>query len=908
MKLRNSPPCFSLTALSTALMLMCPITLASQVNGANSSATGYFPLVPNVTFGGTGASGALIGSAESLIPLYGSWCRGIFFADVEGQYDNHDAYLISPGVGLRSVLNNQILGAYAFGDYTKTDGNGKYFVLNPGLEWMSLNWDADVNGYFPKTKSKFIQNLGFASNSGNFNFISFSGHTEFDQELLQYGVVGNGIDGEIGYSFPVRNLRGRVYAGGYHYAESKTTVINGGRASDINGGQIGIECPLTNMVALVFSGSDDNVNKVNGAVTLRLSFGSSQNSFICNVRDRLTDPVHRHLGTLNTAAAIPSQKVIQNSGENIPFLRNIWFFLPGTSIATGVTADECTFEHPCTGINQDVVNSIGQQAPNAIFYFAPGQYFPITTPTPTAGTLTLVSGQSWWGREAGYVRPAQGADRAVMNGVLELPGSNVLDSLQVFNDSVESTGIFGANIVGINVLGTSGSVLLNNLNIDARDNFSNGAFSIYAAGNSAISLSNSTLNATVNHDSNNGAENIAMVGDNAFSINNSILNATNVGFGGAFGIFMEGGTQLAINNSIFNTNNTGIGSNGAFGIFVNSGTHQIGISGTTFNTLDDGSNQATSFLLFTNGSNVTFNDTTFNAREINASSTGGANDVLVFSTSIISINNSHLNATNTGGGIGGAFAVKSFGGSPNTSINIDSSILDTNDNGTGGSAGLVLGSGNATMTNSIVNAVENGTGNGGAFGVEVFNGKAIIANSTLNAVDNGANGSSGILAAGLNAQAIANGVTINSQENGAGEANGIAARFNGDVNVSNSSINVISTEAAASVNPATGVHTFQNGTAEVQNTTFNVTANGHDAVGAQSDGASNITILNSIFSNVLSQTGLASGVQNNGTGTIRLTNTNFNINGPGAVFNSGPGVVIVSGGVCTVNGVVVPCS
>lgn len=757
------------------LMLTSFIAFAYQRSGMGSSTLNYFPLLPSAVIEGTAASGGVIGGAESLIPVYGSRNNGIFFVDAGGQYDNHDAFLTSAGLGLRGILMNQIVAAYLFSDYTRTNGNGTYFILNPGLEWMSLYWDAHINGYFPTSHRKQTYNRSLASTLGNYNFVRFSGHTQFDQLRTQYGVVGNGIDAEVGYSFPLNNLRSRVYAGGYHYAAS--------HVSSINGVQVGFELPIHRTKTLVFSGGNDNVFKLNGAITIRVYFGSTPNSLPNDVSDRLVDPIPRHLGTLNTAASIPSQKLVQK--QLIPVRQNIWFFLPGTSTASGLTDDQGTFEHPSVGINQNIVNSIGAQAPNAIFYFAPGQYFPIATPTPMPGTLTLVSGQSWWGREAGYIMPAQGTDRAVLNGGLQLPGDNLLDSLQIVNGTVPTTF---SSIIGVNVLGTSGSVKLNNLNIIATDYSNNGALSILAQGSSPITVDNSTLNAVeTNVNSNNGAEGIALVGANAVTVNHTIFNSNNTGNGGAYGIFVEppliGTPTLTVNNSTLNISDNGAQSVGIF----------------------------------------------------------------------------------------------------------------------------VLG-GSASINGTTLNVTEASTGYNGAFGVVASGGNTAIINSTINTLDNGANDTSGVFVQGAGTNMTVTNTTIYAQENGTGQANGIFARAGSSLTVNNSTINVISTDPSPGAFPDTSVDTSENSTVVINNTSFNLISNGHQAIGAFAQGSSNITIIQSFFTNISSKTGLASGVQNSGTGTIGLLNTNFIINGTGATFNSGLGRVTVVGGVCIVNGVVVPCS
>lgn len=843
----------------TALTIISPLALAYQINFYSPQGMSYFPVTPRLTLQGSGASGAVIGAGDSLIPLFGSRDNGIFFTDMGGAGDNHDAYAISPGAGLRFLYNNQILGSYLFGDYSQTNGNGNYFVVNPGIEWMSPRWDAHINGYFPTEHEKRIQNLGFANTLGNYNFVTFKGHTEFDQQLAQFGVVANGGDAELGYSFSIRNLRSRVYAGGYHYAPSQV--------SSITGAQVGFEYPLTRTATVILSGSEDNVFKTNGAISLRFTFGNPCQNISPDVRDRIVDPIPRHLGTLNTAAAIPSQQLIKNTGESLPFLRNIWFFLPGSTTAAGVTIEQCTIENPCVGLNQNIINSINGLDPNAIFYFAPGQYFPVATPTPGAGILTLANGQSFWGRNAGYVTPASGANRAVMNGVLELTGNNILDSLQVVNNSVEDNlPPYGNNIVNVNVLGSAtGTNQINNLNMVAIDN-NNGAFNLFIAGNSTVSVTNSTMDATQNNSASaNGAENIATTGNTHLTVNNSILNATDDNAGG---------------------------DGGAFGLFIGSGAPTVTFNNSTFNTIENGINQvAVGILIASDGSNVSVNNSVLNSLVTDANNVVGAHDVIMQSNSILNINHSILNADDNG--LLGAFGVKMSDGI----ANISNTIINTTDDGPGGSGGVVLFGGTANIDHTTINALQNGTGNGGAFGVELLGGgDTTITNSILNTIDNGTNGTSGVFVNG--GTATVNQTTINTLENGSGEANGVFVK-NGSATINGGQITAVGTGTGL----VTGVNTTNSATINDNSTLFQLTANSGSAIGALANVNSNIDIINANFAQIFSQTGQASGVQNNGTGLISAFNSNFIIQGNGtSVFNSGAGPIVHTGGNCTVNG------
>ncbi len=46
------------------------------------------------------------------------------------------------------------------------------------------------------------------------------------------------------------------------------------------------------------------------------------------------------------------------------------FFTPGITVNPSVTEDDCTFEHPCAGLNSNIINSINNIRQNARLYLA----------------------------------------------------------------------------------------------------------------------------------------------------------------------------------------------------------------------------------------------------------------------------------------------------------------------------------------------------------------------------------------------------------------------------------------------------------------------------------------------------------------------------------------------------------
>jgi hypothetical protein len=163
------------------LLLIAPLLFSTL---AKANTNGYFPHLARVSTSGMISSDAKTIGGDGMLPIYGNQ-QGFAFGDFMADYGNNNTYLLSPGVGYRGIVNNQILGGYFFSDYEKTSLGTNFWVLNPGVEWMSSHWDARVNGYFPTETSKQSGAQDYASNYGNYSAVSFETGTH-----NQYGAAG----------------------------------------------------------------------------------------------------------------------------------------------------------------------------------------------------------------------------------------------------------------------------------------------------------------------------------------------------------------------------------------------------------------------------------------------------------------------------------------------------------------------------------------------------------------------------------------------------------------------------------------------------------------------------------------------------------------------------------------------
>lgn len=510
-------------------------TTSSSSPQATTSTLGddFFPLIPRFTaFGYTGTD--TIAGGDFMAPLYGN-SNGVLFLDLQGKTAFSQDWVGSLGLGLRQALNNSsILGAYVFADRNISPESQEFWFVSPGAEWIGQQMDVHVNGYIPVSNNQLVNATGFADTLGNYDYINFTGHDQYDAIINQFEEVGWGIDAEIGSKIPgVPGLH--AYVGGYHF--------NFDDVSDTNGVIGKLEYALNAHLAVTVSDSYDNQEHNTLVAGVKLTLGGvnqSPRSWHQPIQERLLDPIERNLATLGQGTAEPvvsGDQVIQNG---VLEKTNIWFFSPNAS-GTYTGVNSCTAEHPCSDdeFDQATIDGINTVSPtvsttdNPSFYLAPGQYSSLTVvPGPddeATGVPLVLTNDSVYGRSADFKQPEQSA---TLVGAMDLVGVDTLDHL-IFSNSAAYPQLYALNL-------TDGSdVLLNTVQIGANKASS-------AAYTTAIQMVDATL--TVDGGSNIMAYSNtgAAIGINALSgafdvinINNSVVSAVDkvtVGTATAIGI------------------------------------------------------------------------------------------------------------------------------------------------------------------------------------------------------------------------------------------------------------------------------------------------------------------------------------------------------------------------------------
>ncbi|CEK10689.1 inverse autotransporter beta domain-containing protein [Legionella hackeliae] len=509
---------------------------------------GALPLMPRV-FGEGYFGNRALGVIDGMLPVFGSQ-DGIFYVDGLGKGGSDDGYLWSAGGGFRGIQNNSFLwGAYAFGDYNRTSRGQHFTVVNPGVEAMTNYWDVHVNGYFPTSKQK-SEGLFLGTQLGTTQYISFTGHSQFDSIVNVVEEVGNGVDGEVGLTLPqLRYLR--LFGGGYHFAPQ--------HVSDINGVVGGVEVPINNNLTVSVRDSYDRVQKNTALFTVRFTLGGINKGEQPNIHDRLLDPIPRHLGTWDTGSGIPSQQAYINTGVRVLTRDNIWFFSgSGASFAAASGFGNCTFENPClsSSFNQATLDSINTISPNANLYLGPGNYNNLggasfVHSNAMATSLLTINGQSLYGRNIDFTA----SQPQILQGSLLITGGGTDAQGRPLTETIDSlilTNQNGFHPAGLVISGSRVNITNTTVGFDTNRRGYRTAVSIEGA--SDISIANSVLIGFADANDGSDARATGVSIENSFNINllnNTILvDATQRTSNSveARGILVDRGTKVTIQN------------------------------------------------------------------------------------------------------------------------------------------------------------------------------------------------------------------------------------------------------------------------------------------------------------------------------------------------------------------------
>lgn len=707
---------------------------------AEASLNTYFPHPGRASVTSAIASDVITLGGDGMLPVYGHQ-ESFTFVDFMANYgNNHDTYFLSPGIGYRKTINHQIFGGYFFSDYNKTNFGAHFWVLNPGIEWMSSNWDGHVNGYFPTTKSKRCGHVDFASNYGDKSSVTFQAgtHNQYDLLIAPFDIIGNGVDAELGFSFAkLSDFRSRLYAGAYYYHPPSSEHVN-----NISGFIAGFEQALSKNLKLSVFNSYDNLKHNVVGLAFTATLGQDSMVFSNNIDSRLLDPVERHVGTIKTGAGIYDQRSFKTIRKNLQY-DNVYFIVPSTGYSGHLeAADLGTYGNPAP-LNQATLDSINQLSPRGSRIYIQGgtsAHYTVDSTTAIQSTnphhdygLVLYSNQDLFGRSTDYTTPATQNERPQIlvdsqnnyNGFIISGTENTLSDLIITPKSGYINGSTPTTSTGIIAYNESEANQTINITNTTINRFADG---MYAQNDSLTSTL--TINASNSHFDNNGGDQglntIQMAGYNLYgaagliAINNNgnsnslIINASNSSFNNN-GTFS--GESSGINNNNFSVASGLIAINNS-----DTGTLTLNIADSTFN--HNGTLSGLNTYLLANEAGPNFNS-------INTAAATGLYALdNSFNNGAITINATHSTFNNNGTLSGENALIQAGGPGLGDNINnaITAGIYAFNNSSVGSSGGALL---TLNANNSSFNY--NGTLSGLNSNIFIF-----ADNASLGASDNAA--------------------------------------------------------------------------------------------------------------------------------------------------------------------------
>lgn len=443
-------------ALSGSLIPFCSVTASTT-----------FPLFfEQMCYGAslTGLAGnSSLGYADILLPITNQPTQFLYI-DPQVLYHDNDTYTGSLGIGYRQLQSHQpgIWGGYLFADYNHSPNNNNFWFINPGVERLGTSVDLSANIYIPISNQKTDLGTVFGQDIQQYQYIVFQGHTEYDQTFISYESTGFGADAELAYRIPVFT-QPKISLGGY-YANPKD-------ASQITGGTVRLEIPLTDRLSVSMSEAYDNFAHNTVKFGASYAFGRRHTSkhFNGDLTERMLDPIHRNLIAVsgNATTAEPIVQTYNATGNLAVVMDHISFVVPSPSNSNPDTLEgNGTYENPYIGFSQDTVDA-GNAANNHNFFINSGTYFPITA--INLENDALYGRENYQGRL--FVKPAEGNNRPLMHfdssGFIVSGDNNILDSLRLTNGFT-----FEGSAVSLKNTGSSRQILwLNNMDIQ---HFGNG--------------------------------------------------------------------------------------------------------------------------------------------------------------------------------------------------------------------------------------------------------------------------------------------------------------------------------------------------------------------------------------------------------------------------------------------------
>ncbi len=390
-----------------------------------------------------------IGQSDIVIPVAQDE-KSLLTANIRTMIADDIRNEFSIGANYRQIYDNSyIIGGYGFYDRRYTSQSNQFNQATFGLEFMSTNWDARLNGYIPFGDKEKLADTGVTP--------SVTGTTiQLNAFDLVEKAVG-GMDIEFGGKIPVLEDT-RAYIGVYHFDASGVDNVTGPRARietrihDLD--FLGAGSRLT--LGAEIQHDDARDTQSFAIARLRIPFNGSKKTKNHSVLERrMLDPIIRDVDIItqkNTIITGTEAANVDINGANVQMDNIIFVSASGTVGATGTQDDPTTLDNPLT------------QAPNTLVIID-GADGSISNEDFTIGTTTYIAGAAsdvvLTGIEysasynAGGVRPTISDPNFSGNGFIFADNSGIqgLD-FQGSTQTLLFNGTSGTSVRDVNIDGT----------------------------------------------------------------------------------------------------------------------------------------------------------------------------------------------------------------------------------------------------------------------------------------------------------------------------------------------------------------------------------------------------------------------------------------------------------------------
>jgi trimeric autotransporter adhesin len=493
--------------------------------------------------------------ADALFPIQQNDAQ-ILYADLQIEDSNTDARIMSLGAGCRKLApDNGVIGAYLFLDRARSADQEYYTMISPGVEKYSATWRYRANAYIPVGSTTHETASGWAGGLGHYQYIDFSGNSEFDRKAYEKQDLSIGGDATIGYRL-AQDARWEFDVSPYAFAQTSNNAMLGVK------GQVNF---YNNAYTTVFVGDGyDNVNhyRIFAGISINLGARSNDNT----VAAWMTSPVYRHLDVNTTNQGLAVSDYTHYS-QSTSLVSDSEYFVDNTASGGG----DGSFENPW-----DSIEDITSAPSNANV-----RVLKTGTDYSTASTLDLTDELSIGGYTMNYKKLAADNNRpGVYSPGWTIAGDITINNLKLYNNGdadntaielgVDSRVTLNNMLVGsltdgtayqtAVVLGEDSAVIANDSTLNAYLSDAGGledfVVAIDGEANNTINVNNSILNTLAENDDNFSIAIFSLDGTTV-DVQQSTITATSVE-GKAYGIVDADGT-LTVNNSVVTADSSGTG-------------------------------------------------------------------------------------------------------------------------------------------------------------------------------------------------------------------------------------------------------------------------------------------------------------------------------------------------------------